>query len=378
VAVVDDPSLGRGLSVLAVETEALWYLTRGTGIVSIVLLTVVAVLGIAQVQQWVAAGWPQFVVAGLHRNASLVAVSFIGIHIVSTVVDGFAPITWLDAVVPFGSAYRPIWLGLGALAFDLLLAVLVTSLLRRHLRPGTWRGVHWLAYACWPIAFVHGLGTGSDGATTWVLAIDAVCLAAIVAAIGWRIGAARAVAPGRRVAAASLTLGLVAAIVGWAFAGPASAGWARRAGTPDDLLAAPSTDPSATSTPSSTSSSLPLPFTSQLDATLDEQRRADRTTDLVVDGTLTGDLNGVLHLELTGPSTSSGGLRLQSGQVTIGPASDPNAYTGAVTSLRGSTVTATVSSSQGDQATVTINLQLDQRTDRATGTVTGDHAKSGG
>jgi DMSO/TMAO reductase YedYZ heme-binding membrane subunit len=367
--------------VLAVDSEALWYLTRGSGLVSLLLLTFVAVLGIAQVQQLVTAGRPQFVVAGLHRNVSLLAVVFIGIHVATTVVDSYAPIGWLDAVIPFRSAYRPIWLGLGALAFDLLLAVMLTSLLRRRLRYGTWKAVHWLAYACWPIAFVHGLGTGTDGSTTWVLAVDAICLVAIVGALGWRLGTARTASPARRIVAAAATLAVVAVIVGWAFAGPASAGWARRAGTPDDLLAAgdqPGSPGAPTTAAPAGPSAIPVPFSDQLDATLDEESPAGGSNSLVIDGTITGDVAGQLHLELSGPPARGGGLRLASGQLTLGPPTDPTQASGQVTSLRGNTVTASVTDAAGGSMTVTINLQLDPRADRATGTVTGARPTTGG
>ena len=62
---------------------------------------------------------------------------------------------------PVRAALPAAWLGLGALAFDLLVALVVTSLLRRRLGLRAWRAVHWLAYACWPVALVHGWGTGT-------------------------------------------------------------------------------------------------------------------------------------------------------------------------------------------------------------------------
>jgi predicted ferric reductase len=171
----------------AVNTLALWYLTRATAVVSIVLLTITTVLGILQVQRWQSNGWPRFVVAAVHKNASLLAVTFVAVHVVSAIIDGYAPIRWLDAIVPFRSAYRPVWLGLGSLALDLLLALVITSLLRQRLGYTAWRAVHWTAYACWPIAFVHGLGIGTDTGRSWVLLLDGVCLTAVIAAILWRI-----------------------------------------------------------------------------------------------------------------------------------------------------------------------------------------------
>ena len=45
-------------------------------------------------------------------------------------------------VVPFQSTYRPIWVGMGALTLDLLIAVMATSLLRRHISRRAWRGLN--------------------------------------------------------------------------------------------------------------------------------------------------------------------------------------------------------------------------------------------
>ena len=109
----------------------------------------------------------------------------------TTVVDGFVPIGWLDVIVPFHSAYRPIWVGLGALAVDCLLAIIVTSLLRVRIGPRCGVAVHWLAYACWPIALVHGLGTGTDAPERWMQALDAVAMFTVLVVLGWRIMARR-------------------------------------------------------------------------------------------------------------------------------------------------------------------------------------------
>jgi len=109
------------------------------------------------------------------------------IHIGSAVIDGFVPLRWLDAVVPFSSAYKPLWVGLGAVALDLLVAVVVTSLVRVRIGYPAWRIVHWAAYACWPIAVVHGIGTGSDTAHGWILVIEGVVVVSTVAAVCWRL-----------------------------------------------------------------------------------------------------------------------------------------------------------------------------------------------
>jgi sulfoxide reductase heme-binding subunit YedZ len=127
------------------------------------------------------------VVEGLHRNVSLLASVFLLIHIASSVLDGFVPIHWLDAVVPFGAAYRPFWLGLGALSLDVFIALAVTSLLRRHVGHRVWRAIHWSAYACWLLAMIHSIGAGSDSGQTWMVLIYLACGAAVLCALLFRL-----------------------------------------------------------------------------------------------------------------------------------------------------------------------------------------------
>src|SRR5665213_855758 len=169
------------------SAHALWFLTRGTGLVSLLLVTASIVIGVASSLRVAGSTTPRFVVAGLHRNVSLLTVAFIVVHVVTTILDAYAPIRLVDAVVPFISSYRPIWLGLGALAFDLTLAVIITSLVRVRIGLRTWRGIHFLAYACFPIAAVHSLGTGSDASQRWMLAVLIVCVGIVAAATLMRL-----------------------------------------------------------------------------------------------------------------------------------------------------------------------------------------------
>jgi sulfoxide reductase heme-binding subunit YedZ len=115
---------------------------------------------------------------------------FLLLHIVTAVVDPFTHLGLVAAVVPFGSYYRTLWLGLGTIAFELLLAIVATSLLRHHIGARTWRAIHWLAYACWPVAVLHGIGTGTDNTAGWMVAIDILCIAAVLGAVAWRMLAA--------------------------------------------------------------------------------------------------------------------------------------------------------------------------------------------
>jgi sulfoxide reductase heme-binding subunit YedZ len=166
--------------------QLLWYTTRAAGTVSLVLLSVVTVLGLLARARVEARGWPRFLTAALHRDIALTAVVFLGLHIVTAVVDPFTSLGITAAIVPFGSYYRTFWLGLGTVAFEMLLAIVATSLLRHVIGARAWRAVHWLAYASWPIAVVHGLGTGTDARTAWLLATTVLCVGAVVAAAVYR------------------------------------------------------------------------------------------------------------------------------------------------------------------------------------------------
>jgi methionine sulfoxide reductase heme-binding subunit len=170
-----------------VSDTLLWYTTRGAGAVSLVLLSGVVVLGILSALRVQTSGWPRFLTAGLHRNLALMTLVFLALHIVTAVVDPFTHLGWLAAVIPFSSYYRTIWLGFGTIAFELLLAIVVTSLARQWIGQAAWRLVHWLTYASWPVAVIHGLGTGTDVWSAWSLVLTAVCVGAVVAAIGYRL-----------------------------------------------------------------------------------------------------------------------------------------------------------------------------------------------
>jgi DMSO/TMAO reductase YedYZ heme-binding membrane subunit len=173
--------------MIAVTSPYLWYTTRATGVVALLLFTASMVLGVLTTTRVQSATVPRFAVSELHRRISLLAVVFLGIHIASTAVDSFVPIGWWPVLVPFTSAYQPLWVGLGTVAFDLLIAVTLTSLVRRRLGAGTWRAVHWLAYLSWPLAMAHAAGVGTDMRFTWLDALVALCAAAVLAAVAWRL-----------------------------------------------------------------------------------------------------------------------------------------------------------------------------------------------
>jgi sulfoxide reductase heme-binding subunit YedZ len=229
------------MSLATTGGSTLWFLSRATGIVAFVLLTVTVVLGIVTSLRWQSRSIPRFVIEYVHRNVTALVLALIAIHVATVVVDGFAPIGWLSAVIPFTSPYRPIWLSLGALGLDLLLAVAVTSWLRHRVGFRVWRFLHWSAYASWLVVLVHALGTGTDTREGWALLIEVGCAAAVVVAVWLRIGAHWGEHTPVRVTAlvASVVLPVVLGI--WLLVGPLAPNWSTRAGTPRQDLTHTST-----------------------------------------------------------------------------------------------------------------------------------------
>jgi sulfoxide reductase heme-binding subunit YedZ len=220
-------------SVAAANSPSwLWYATRGLGTATLIVLTGTVVLGIVTATKWTGRFTPGFVAADMHRNLSLLAMCLLAAHIVTTVLDPFAHITLRDVIVPVGAVYRPIWLGLGVAAMWVLVGVAASSLLRNRIGPRAWRLIHWAAYASWPLAVVHGLGTGSDAPAPWLIALVVSCVVAVVFALVFRL---RDGVPSTRPVRTAGAIGVAAflAVVGvWAFAGPFQDGWAAKAGTP--------------------------------------------------------------------------------------------------------------------------------------------------
>ena len=166
---------------------AYWALGRGTGVVALVLLTVALVLGIVTRSGRPAPAIGRFGVSDLHRTAALTGAALVGVHVGTLFFDPYAQLRLTDFLLPFVSSYRPVWLGLGTLALDTLAIVTVVSLVRHRIGPSVFKAVHWATYALWPLALLHAIGSGTDARTTWFRALAAVCVGAVVTAIGWRL-----------------------------------------------------------------------------------------------------------------------------------------------------------------------------------------------
>jgi sulfoxide reductase heme-binding subunit YedZ len=325
----------------------LWYTTRAAGMVLLILLTFSVVLGILTNGRWSAAGIPRFVPNSLHRNVSLLAVVFLVLHILTAIIDSFAHLGLKDALIPFASSYRPLWLGLGVLGAELFMALVITSLVRGLLGYGLWRLTHWLAYVSWPVSVLHGLGTGTDTRSWWALLINIACVGAVVLALAWRIAAIPGPSGARTTLATAAAVGALV-LLGWTLRGPLAPGWAVAAGTPADLLAKVAGSAASSGSPGQAAYTLPAGLRDQLQ------------------GQLQQDANGgalVTLVDLANPSL----------QVIIG-ISDPQATAVTVVVNHGTQAVCSSQASvtQGITATCgTTRLSIEQLSQQADGTVVG-------
>lgn len=346
------------LAAAGAGPSPLWYATRATGAVALVLLTGTVVLGIAGTARFATPRWPRMITSGLHRNLSLLVVCFLAVHVLTAELDTFAPVGWASVLVPFASAYRPLWLGLGTLAFDLVLALVITSLLRARLGLRAWRAVHWTAYAAWPVALWHGLGTGTDARLPLMLGIDAGCTAAVLAAAGWRLSLVGV--PGRRLAVLAGMAVLPLATFVFVLTGPLRPGWALRAGTPAALLshgtaagrAAASALPPASARAARLASA---PFAGTISQSAEGEEGKATVT---VTGRTRGAARQDILITLRGAADDGGGIQLSSGQLSVTPAGSAAAYTGPVTELDPRGLTAAVTGPGGYRARIRVLLSV--------------------
>jgi ferric reductase like protein len=346
-------------------SSLLWYSTRATGIVALVLLTGTVMLGVIGTARAASVRWPRLVTASLHKNLALTSIALVGVHVLTTVLDPYAAISLAAAFVPFSSPYRPLWLSLGAVAFDLLLAVIVTSLLRDRLKHRSWQLVHLLVYASWPVALWHGLGTGTDTRLAWVLGINVACVAAVGWAIWWRLSLTEHTLT-RAAGLLSLAFLPLLTLVFVLF-GPLQPGWARRAGTPVALLGSQSqagTGQAGTGQAGTGQASrlVNTPFRGHLSVASPGPNQ--RTITITGRTTATPAESFVIILR---GAPSGGGVSLSGGTVRLGQAGTASGYSGPVVQLAGQDLVAAVSGQSGQRQ---VRFTLTISGSAVTGTVT--------
>jgi methionine sulfoxide reductase heme-binding subunit len=165
-----------------------WYAARAGGVAAYVLLTTVVALGLAMSGKKRLERWPRFALEDVHRVGGLLVGSFIVIHVATVAIDAYLPFSLASLAIPLTSRYRPLWIGLGIIAAELLLALAITNHYRnRSLDYRLWRRAHYLNFIVWSAATLHGMGSGTDRSTPWLLSVYIAATASICGLTAWRV-----------------------------------------------------------------------------------------------------------------------------------------------------------------------------------------------
>src|SRR6202008_2894889 len=150
----------------------------------------------------------------IHRFGGLLVGSLIGVHVLAIAADSFLPFSLVQLLAPSPPAPRPLWTGLGIAAAEILVALAITNHYRRRLPYAFWRKAHYLNFAVWGLASLHGLMSGTDRGAAWLAILYGVSVGAVAAFLVWRFGGHVLRSP--RVATAGLVtfLGVPLLIVG--------------------------------------------------------------------------------------------------------------------------------------------------------------------
>ncbi len=164
-----------------------WYVARAGGVIAYLLLSTGVVLGLTMSGKRSLRLWPRFAIEDVHRFLGILTGVFIVVHIAAIALDAYLPFSVWSLIVPMLSKYRPVWVAPGIVAAELLLALAVANHYRnRRLSYKAWRRTHYLNFAVWTAATFHGLGSGTDRSSVWLLAMYSVAVAAVVSSTAWR------------------------------------------------------------------------------------------------------------------------------------------------------------------------------------------------
>jgi hypothetical protein len=344
-----------------------WDTARAGGLVAYVLLTTTVSLGLAVRNRWQSGRWPLPITNELHGYVSLLALVFVVIHVVAIAIDPFTHFGLAAVLVPFASHYRPIWMSLGIVALYLLLAVWVSTRLRRRIGHRVWRRIHVSAFAVYGAATLHGLGTGSDTRTAWAVALYATSVGVVGTLLAIRLLAPAAKGDRPRPVAAGAAAAAVLGVAAWSIGGPFAPGWSARAGGSPARAASSraSVRVVRTASPSLPPALVHAPFTARFAGrlTVGPVNDAGRLT-VRIDGALSGPTKDHLEILIHGVPLEDGGVAMEQSRVRMGTTTP--LYHGEVTSLDGTRLVAALRSSH-QRLRVAVALRIAQD-----GTVAGE------
>jgi DMSO/TMAO reductase YedYZ heme-binding membrane subunit len=322
-----------------------WDAARAGGLISYALLTTAVALGLVLRNRWQSSRWPRLVTNELHGYVSLLALVFIAVHVCAVAIDPFTRFGLAAVLVPFASHYRPVWMGLGIVALYLLLAVWVSSRLRRRIGHRLWRQIHVLAFVVYGAATLHGLGTGSDTRTIWAAALYAGSVGLVGLLLTVRLLAPAGRGARRRPLAAGAAAVAVLTAAAWSLGGPFAPGWSTRAGgtTARAAIAASSPRLARPVTAALPPAVVQPPFTARYAGrlTIGRVNEQGRLT-VRIDGALRGATKDHLEILIHGIPLEDGGVAMEQSRVRMGTTTA--LYRGEITSLHGTRLVAALRS----------------------------------
>ena len=365
------------------SVSPLWYLSRSAGYVGLILLGVIGVLGIVTAGNFRIAQGTKFLAPEVHRSLSLLTIVVLGIHVGTAVADKYSFIGLKDVFIPFMATYRPVWVGLGAVAVDLGIAVVITSLLRVKMGYKSWRLVHWASYPIFVLSIIHGLGSGTDSSLWASKVIYLVVGAGLALATASRLLSRKDLDSGVKAALSGMTIAVPFAIVLWALSGPFGANWTKRAqsGLIQSLPGSAKLANAGGSTPKVSAAVSPAlhlssSYTSNWSGRVDQSpANSQGEVALRLIGNLSSSPGFELSVVLIG-TPLDGGISMTSSIVEIASSSGTSIYRGTVTSLSGTTIVSQVANVDGEGFTFSAGINLGSNGSSFTGTVAGSNSSS--
>jgi hypothetical protein len=340
-----------------------WEVARAGGLVAYGLLTLSVLLGLVLGLRLGSRRWPRLVTNELHQFVTLATLIFAALHAVAVGIDPFTHFGPSDVLVPFASRYRPLWMGIGIVAFYLAIAVWASTYLRSRIGFRWWRRFHFATFLVYVAATAHGLATGSDTRTAWAAVIYASSAGAVAFLLLRRM---LGVDGSRRTLALGAGTTVVVGGLIWSVAGPFQQGWGhhRRVSLPP-LPAAVGRDRRARTLPGGAVRT-PFAATFRGQLAVGTPNAAGLVT-VRIHGALKGGTRDHLEILLHGTPLAGGGVRLAASRVLMGAATP--LYQGVISALDGHRIVATLHSGQRTiRLSIVLHIGKRQVVGRITGT----------
>ena len=172
------------------STQLFWYTARSAGIVGWALLSASVLWGLLMSTRVLGKLAKRPWLLDLHRYLGGLAVIFTGVHVVSVMLDSYVHFGLVEVLVPFASSWKPLPVAWGIVSLYLLLAVELTSLLRKRLSKKVWHAIHLSSLPLFAFSTIHMVTAGTDGANGLLRWIALLVTAAVAGLVTFRVQAA--------------------------------------------------------------------------------------------------------------------------------------------------------------------------------------------